>query len=50
MKQTALLIPEVFDMIRKQGDNAETKIKQLDFDSVNAKINIEKILKHVYNR
>ena len=31
-------------------EDAETKIKQLDFDSVNAKINTEKILKHVYNR
>lgn len=31
-------------------EDAETKIKQLDFDSVNSKTNTEKILQHVYNR
>lgn len=31
-------------------EDAETKIKQLEFISVNAKINTEKILNHVYNR
>jgi tRNA 2-selenouridine synthase len=31
-------------------EHAETKIKQLEFNSVNAKINTEKILQHVYNR
>jgi tRNA 2-selenouridine synthase len=31
-------------------EDAEKKIKQLEFDSVNAKTNTEKILQHVYNR
>ncbi|MEI8136982.1 MAG: tRNA 2-selenouridine(34) synthase MnmH [Bacteroidota bacterium] len=31
-------------------EDADTKIKQLEFNSVNAKLNAEKILKYVYNR
>ena len=31
-------------------ENAETKIKQLNLETVNAKTNAEKIIKHVYNR
>jgi tRNA 2-selenouridine synthase len=31
-------------------EDASTKIKQIDLDSVNAKINTKKILEHVYNR
>lgn len=31
-------------------ENAETKIKQLELETVNANTNAEKIIKHVYNR
>lgn len=40
MKQTALLIPEVFDMIRKQGDNTEAKIKLMQENQTAAMLEV----------
>jgi len=54
LKSCFTLLLNYYDKLYLKGtykrENAETKIKQLDFNSVNAKINTEKILQHVYNR
>ena len=54
IKACFLLLLKYYDKLYLKGtfnrENADQKIKHLEFDSVNAKLNSEKIIQYVYNR